>query len=197
MPKVTEQHRLAKHDEILEAALRAFGRKGFQATSMAEIIAESGMSAGAIYGHFDSKADLVRGVATTLVSARLSDLSEHSLLDPMPAPSEMVRSIIHGFVRPNGWPGVLLQVWGEAVTDPSLREVANEFFTRVRAAFSSYVTRWQQQAHGIPETEARRIGDEQAPLFLSAVHGFIVQDSLFADFDREAYLEKTLPYLPK
>jgi len=197
MPKVTEAHRLAKRDEILDAALSAFRRKGFQATSMAEIIAESGMSAGAIYGHFDSKADIVRGVATTIVLARMNELEELSLLDPMPEPSAMVRAIIHGFLEPNGWPAVLLQVWGEAVTDPSLREVANEFFSRVRIAYANYVTRWQQQIHGLSEPEARRIGEEQSPLFLSAIHGFIVQDTLFAGFDRSDYIEKTLLYLPR
>ena len=71
MPKVTEEHRLAKHDEILDAALRAFSRKGFQATSMAEIIAESGMSAGAIYRYFASKADIVRGVAPAWSAAEV------------------------------------------------------------------------------------------------------------------------------
>jgi AcrR family transcriptional regulator len=196
MPKVTEQHRLAKHDEILEAALRAFRRKGFQATSMAEIIAESGMSAGAIYGHFGGKADIVREGATTIVSARMDDLEKLSQLDPMPRPGEMVRTVIEGFVEPHGWPAVLLQVWGEAVTDPSLREVANESFARVRVAFASYVARWHQQAHGLSETDARRLGDEQAPLFLSAIHGFVVQDSLFEGFDRADYLAKTLPFLP-
>jgi AcrR family transcriptional regulator len=197
MPKVTEQHRLAKHDEIIEAALRAFGRKGFQATSMAEIIAESGMSAGAIYGYFDSKAEIVRGAATSIVAARMSDLDELSRLDPMPEPSEMVGTIIRGLVVQGAWPALLLQVWGEAVTDPSMREVANEFFSRVRAAFADYISRWHEQAHGLSETDARRIADEQAPLFLSVVHGFVVQDSLFAPFDRASYLAKTLPYLPK
>jgi AcrR family transcriptional regulator len=196
MPKVTEEHRVAKHDEILAAALRAFRRKGFQATSMAEIIAESGMSAGAIYGYFDSKADIVRSVATTIVSARMNDLEQLAELDPMPEPSEMVRTIIRGLVEQDVWTALLLQVWGEGVTDPSMREVANEFFSRVRVAFADYITRWQQLTHEQPETVARRVANDQAPLFLSVVHGFIVQDTLFAEFDREGYLAKTLRFLP-
>ena len=54
MPKVTDEYRIAKREEIADAALRAFRRKGFQGASMADIIAESGLSAGAIYGHFAS-----------------------------------------------------------------------------------------------------------------------------------------------
>jgi AcrR family transcriptional regulator len=197
MPKVTEEHRVAKHDEIIESALRAFARKGFQATSMAEIIAESGMSAGAIYGYFDSKAEIVRSAAASIVAARMNDLDQLSRLDPMPQPSEMVGTIIRGLVVQGAWPALLLQVWGEAVTDPSMREVANEFFSRVRSAFADYIARWHRQAHGLSEPEALRVAEEQAPLFLSVVHGFVVQDSLIAEFDRSSYLAKTLPYLPR
>ena len=55
MPKVSEEYRTARRSEIARAALRCFARKGFDATSMADIIAESGLSAGAIYGHYKSK----------------------------------------------------------------------------------------------------------------------------------------------
>jgi AcrR family transcriptional regulator len=197
MPKVTEEHRLAKHDEILDAALRAFHRKGFQSTSMAEIIAESGMSAGAIYGYFGSKTDIVRSVATAIISARVEDLENLGALEQMPDPGEVVQDLINSFLTAAGWPSILVQVWGEAIIDPPLREVVNEIFHRVRLGFEVYLARWQQQAHGLSEAEAHRVAKDQAPLFISAVHGFVVQDSLFNGFDREAYLERALSYLPR
>jgi AcrR family transcriptional regulator len=197
MPKVTEEHRLARQDEIIEAALTAFRRKGFQATSMAEIIAESGLSAGAIYGYFPSKVDIVHAVATRIVGARVSDLDMLAGLDPMPEPSVMIRSIVQGLLDSMGLPTILLQVWGEAVTDPHLRELCLGIFTRLRDAMTIYITRWQQSAHGLSQTDAQRVAREQAPLFISVVNGFVVQDSLVNDFDRVSYLERTLPYLPK
>jgi AcrR family transcriptional regulator len=192
MPKVTEEHRLARRDDILEAALRAFSRKGFQATSMAEIIAESGMSA------FASKAEIVRGVATIVVTARMADLEEFGMQDPMPEPSEIVRTVIAGILASMPWPSIQAQVWGEAVTDPAMRAVCSDILTQIRGGFELYLTRWQQQAHGMSHGDAVRIAADQAPLFLSAVHGFIIQDSLLREhFDRARYLERTLPYLPK
>ncbi|WP_456846025.1 TetR/AcrR family transcriptional regulator, partial [Cellulomonas sp. P5_C6] len=74
MPKVTEEYRVARRDEIADAALRAFRRKGFQATSMAEIIAESGLSAGAIYGHYPSKSAIVVDVASRVIGVRVRDI---------------------------------------------------------------------------------------------------------------------------
>src|ERR1700761_6515462 len=121
MPKVSEQHRIDRRDEIITAALRAFRRKGFHATSMAEIITESGLSAGAIYGYFASKTDIILAVATRIVGARVGDLNEAAYRDPMPDPPAMLRTILQGLIDANGLPTVLLQVWGEAVTDESLR----------------------------------------------------------------------------
>jgi AcrR family transcriptional regulator len=197
MPKVTEEHRLARQDEIIEAALRAFRHKGFQATSMAEIIAESGLSAGAIYGYFPSKAEIVQAVATRIVGARIIDLGNLAALDPMPEPAVMIRAILQGLVDSVGLPTILLQVWGEAVTDTRMRELCVGIFTRLRDAITLYLALWQQSAHGLAETDAQRVAREQAPLFISVVNGFVVQESLVPGFDRDAYLATTLPYLPR
>jgi AcrR family transcriptional regulator len=197
MPKVTEQHRLDRRDEIIDAALRAFRRKGFQATSMAEIISESGLSAGAIYGYFASKSEIVLAGATKIVGARVIDIGNLAKLDPMPQPSTVIRMLLEGLIASVGQPAVLVQVWGEAATDPELRKLCVEIFGSLRAAVTDYLTRWQQREHSLPEVEARRVATTQAPLFLSAVQGFVVQDSLLADFDREQYLSTALSYLPR
>lgn len=52
----------ARANEIRDAAMRAFVRKGIAATTMQEIAAEAGVSAGAIYRYFDGKDELVRSV---------------------------------------------------------------------------------------------------------------------------------------
>jgi AcrR family transcriptional regulator len=197
VPKVSEQHRLARQDEIIDAALAAFRRKGFHATSMAEIIAESGLSAGAIYGYFASKTDIVHAVATRIVSARVDELHAAAVQDPMPAPSLMIRAILQGLLDADGLPTVLLQVWGEAVTDPTLRKLCQNIFTVLRDALALYLTRWQQSRNGLSEPHARAVALEQAPLFVSVVNGFVVQDSLVDGFDRRGYLERTLTYLPE
>ena len=69
MPKVTEAYRTARRDEIIESALRCFAAKGYQRTSMADIIDESGLSAGAIYGHFSGKKELFSAVAGRVVAS--------------------------------------------------------------------------------------------------------------------------------
>ncbi|WP_310963662.1 TetR/AcrR family transcriptional regulator [Nocardioides terrisoli] len=59
------QHRT--HDAILEAALRLFAEKGYDATSMREIAEALGISKPALYYHFDSKEDIVRAILQDMV----------------------------------------------------------------------------------------------------------------------------------
>ena len=197
MPKVSEQHRLDRRDEIVDAALRCFRRKGFQASSMAEIISESGLSAGAIYGYFASKSEIILAAATKIVGGRIVDLDHLGQLDPMPEPAAMVRSLLEGLLQSLGSPGALVQVWGEAATDPPLLELCTQIFDRLRDAIVLYLERWQRSEHGLSEKDAHRLAVVQAPLFLSAVQGFAVQDTLFTNFDREGYLTLSLAQLPR
>ena len=57
-PKVTEEYKKEVRDRILTAAEGLFSSKGYYDTSMDEIVAESRLSKGAIYGYFKSKEDL-------------------------------------------------------------------------------------------------------------------------------------------
>lgn len=60
MPRISERRRQQQKDRILTAARLCFQANGIQNTSMADIIQQSGMSAGAVYTYFDSKEQLVR-----------------------------------------------------------------------------------------------------------------------------------------
>lgn len=52
----------AKDMQIIEVGMRLFASKGFSATSVQEIAAESGISKGAFYLHFKSKDDLLLAI---------------------------------------------------------------------------------------------------------------------------------------
>jgi len=49
--------------EILEAAAICFVKRGFHQTSMQEICAQAGMSPGALYRYFKSKAEIIEAIA--------------------------------------------------------------------------------------------------------------------------------------
>lgn len=197
MPRVTDEYRAARREEIADAALRVFLRKGFQAASMADIIAESGLSAGAIYGYYASKTEIVHRTATRIVGARVLDVERLAEQDPLPVPAEVVRVLMDGVQRELQDPKILVQLWGEAMTDPALLELARGVVVRIRGTFEAYLTAWHRRENGLSEDDAAALAAEQAPVFVGACQGCIVQTGLFEDFDREAYLDALVRHLPR
>src|SRR5512141_1828028 len=59
MPKVTEEYADTRRRQIIDAAYRCFARKGFHQTTMRDIYAETGLSAGAVYNYFKSKEEII------------------------------------------------------------------------------------------------------------------------------------------
>jgi AcrR family transcriptional regulator len=55
---ISDQDKSQRRDEIMAAAKKVFARKGFHATTIADIAKEAGLAYGSIYWYFDSKDDL-------------------------------------------------------------------------------------------------------------------------------------------
>jgi AcrR family transcriptional regulator len=57
-PIVSEEYKEKKRQEILQSAHACFARKGFEASTVDEIVTHSGLSKGAIYNYFKSKDEI-------------------------------------------------------------------------------------------------------------------------------------------
>jgi len=55
MPKVSEEHKEARREQILVGAQRAFARHGYEGATVARLEAETGLSRGAIFNYFENK----------------------------------------------------------------------------------------------------------------------------------------------
>ncbi len=55
MPKIAEQARSARREQIIAAGLACFARSGYYATTMADVAAQAGVSKGTPYLYFPSK----------------------------------------------------------------------------------------------------------------------------------------------
>jgi AcrR family transcriptional regulator len=58
MPKVSPEHFKKRRADILDAAKRVFTIKGFEPTTMQDIVEESGMSRGGVYQYFSSAEEM-------------------------------------------------------------------------------------------------------------------------------------------
>lgn len=61
----------ARPAEILAAALEVFAERGFQAARLEEVARRAGVSKGALYLYFETKADLFRAVVTEAISPNI------------------------------------------------------------------------------------------------------------------------------
>ena len=187
MPKVTEEHRAARRQQIAQAALRCFARNGFAATSMADIIAESGLSAGAIYGHYKSKDELIALAVSEILDARFLEVAQIRAQEPLPSPGEIVRLLVTGILEQVREAQLLVQVWGQVPVNPALRTLASGVGGRIRTMFADYLAQWFARDHAAEQ--ARALGERYASLYVGIVQGYMTQTVLFADFDGDAYLD--------
>jgi AcrR family transcriptional regulator len=195
MPRVTESYRTARRDEIIEAALRCFAAKGYQRTSMADIIDESGLSAGAIYGHFTGKKVLFAAVAARVLDARTGELEARRAEGGPLTPGQVIATLLDG-MRREPFGGVIVQLWAEAAVDDEILDQVQAVFERLREAVRAKLAEWAaaspDRVEGDPDAWAARV----APVVLGLGPGFMVQRAIIGDFDEDAYLAALPELLP-
>ncbi|WP_438856438.1 TetR/AcrR family transcriptional regulator [Agromyces sp. M3QZ16-3] len=188
MPKVSDEYRAARREEILAVALRCFAERGYAKTSIADLVEASGLSAGAIYGNFpDGKQELFAAAAARLLESRRVELAERRRDGGPLAPGEIIATLVGG-IRSEPFSEVLPQLWSEAIVDREIRDLVQVVFLRLRGAIGAQLAEWARanpdRVEGDPGAWAERV----TPVILSAAPGFILQRALLDDFDEEAYL---------
>lgn len=188
MPKVTEAHRAARRQQIVTAMLRCVEREGFHKTTMAAVIEESGLSAGAVYLYFKSKQDLIRAIAeiaVTGVGATIADLAE---ADEVVPPAEAMERATERFVTLGeelgvDVPKIAIQAWAEAARDPLTRDIIADEAGQIRLAWETYVVR--AAAAGLIAEGAQPT--RTAKVLMGLLPGFILQRMVFGDVEPEEY----------
>ncbi|ALJ18691.1 TetR/AcrR family transcriptional regulator [Microbacterium sp. No. 7] len=187
MPKVSDAHRAARRDEIIDAALRCVARDGYRGTSIAAVIQESGLSAGAIYGHFSGKQELLVAVAERVLDARAADLAAaHRDGEPL-SPGEIMATVVRG-LRDEKVSVAMPQVWAEAAVDDEIRAVAQRILGRVRGIVCAELVAWASAVPGRVDGDPAAWAERVVPALLAAVPGFVVQRAVLPDFDEDAYI---------
>lgn len=194
MPKVSDEHRERRRHEIMEAAKRSFARKGFHDASMSDIIAEAGLSVGAIYSHYAGKGELVAAVAEEVFAPARPELQPARDESGVPLhPLEFADRIsgtlldkLEGAVLP-------LQVWGEATVDDNLKRAFLAVFGGLMGGIRSQIVLWLVEVKGRPAEQAEKLADGLAQVTGGLLQGALVQTAFVPGFDRSAYLRTARP----
>ena len=162
MPRITAARAGAQRERILDAALTCFARQGFHAATMQDIVAESGLSPGAIYGYFKGKTDVVMAIASERHAMERRRM-EHALAaaDLDGSLVRLVEDFVLGLRDPQEktWRRLAVQLWAESLSNPRLRREALGGVEQAVEVLSPMIARAQRKgrwpAHLNPKSAAR------------------------------------------
>jgi TetR/AcrR family transcriptional regulator, transcriptional repressor of aconitase len=187
MPKISDEQRQARRDQILAAAWRRFARNGIHATSMEEIIREADLSAGAVYLYYKGKDELILAAIETYMGALrgllLPLLMREPPLPPMAFAHEITAAITsHTQQRGLDLNVIILMCWSEAQSNLKVKKLISGFQLKYREALVGIVRTWQKDGHLAKRGDAEDIGKALLSFFL----GFIVQSALLGRIEPDA-----------
>jgi AcrR family transcriptional regulator len=179
MPKISEAARLEVRRKILVSAWTCFSREGFHATSMDDVIAETGMSSSSVYRYFRSKDDLIDAAARDTMGQTFASLA--ALLDhqPSPTPPETLAMLADNLSRRRGGEYDLTKVsmatWAEALRRPTLHGFVHQFYADLIGVFAALTQRWIADGHLPANTDPEAL----PRLFVTLMPGMIVMSHLY------------------
>ena len=190
MPKITDERREARREQILEAARACLQEHGLEAVSMEMIITRSGLSTGAVYGYFKGKDEIINAVisdGTAEMGRQLAPI----LTSPEPPPlpefmAQLLRTIAaFGQDKPGGIDRLLVSLhgWSHSQSDPGLKAATGTAYRRQRELLAGTVRRWQAAGTLDPGADPEGV----AQLLQSIILGFVAQRALAGDADVQAH----------
>lgn len=195
MPRVSEEFRAARRRAVLDAASECFLAEGYRGASMHQIIAATGLSAGALYHHFPGgKAELVAECARTGLDRVLEAVSPADPQADDDAPSSFqpdlwLVGVLEELAASPRLARTLLITWAEAAVDPAVAELLGTHQETLRLMIERVFSGWAVAQLGLSRSQA----DDWVGMFsqavLSVLQGWVVQSALLPGFDHDAYLD--------
>ncbi|MEV6110690.1 TetR/AcrR family transcriptional regulator [Streptomyces sp. NPDC051940] len=191
MARVSQEHLDARRRQIIDGARRVFTRRGFHATSMQDILKETGLSAGAVYRYFRGKDEIIAAVAdgafTALREAFLSAVRDEPLRPLEDVLSGVIAMALEeegpGGEQPAGpmagqaFPQLVLQVWGEALGSEPLSEILHNGYKGMREAWGELIGAYQEA--GVLRSDVP--ADDIARALIAMCQGLLAQHALFGN----------------
>lgn len=140
-PKVTEEYRNIVRDKILQSAAALFSRNGYHTTSMDDIVKESGLSKGAIYGYFKSKDDLFLALSDKQIESMIDCMQDVFSPNDSAKKKLMKAAEIHfrQITYLNDIWRVALELWAESPKIPSLEIRVRKHYDIVHKFFADII----------------------------------------------------------
>jgi AcrR family transcriptional regulator len=148
MPKISEERKAERREQILEGARRCFAANGYEGATVAKLEREIGLSRGAIFNYFPSKEDLFVELAVR-DSARMSEIWISQGLEAV------VREVVE--LDP-AWLSVYLELFRRVRTDAEFRERIDSRQKEAAPANRARIEEAQRDGELRTDLDAKEIG---------------------------------------
>ncbi len=175
----THQTGVDRHALILDAAERCFVRAGFHRTTMQDVAAEAGMSAGNLYRYFPSKDAIVVGLS----ERDRRDVAESFAAmqaaggDFMASFAELGRR--HFEDEPREKAVLCLEIWAEATRNPVFGKLSAEFAEDIIERLTGLLEAAKSAGNISPTMDSRTI----ATVICTLADGMFVRRAILPDYD--------------
>ena len=146
----------ATPEKILDAAERLFASRGFTATTIKMIAAESKQNSALIYYYYDSKATLYRHVLERVVGRIAAEAA--SRITPLSKPEAIISAVVESQVAVlTAYPHLPVLLarelidWKAAHAEPAIRSLSGGLFERLRSA----IEQGQQEGRFSPAVNSK------------------------------------------
>lgn len=185
-PRVPDEYAEMRRRQIVEAARACFVEKGFHSTTMQDIFAASGLSAGAVYTYFASKDEIVAAMAEMSTRRNLAMISAASRDDEDPI-AELLRGFFAFGRRPGMDKALALdfELMSEATRSSRLAKVHQDSLAEITSLLSRLVERRQANRTINPDLDPAAV----AYLFVAMLYGTAIRQLANPDGDPATYEE--------
>jgi AcrR family transcriptional regulator len=143
MPRQPRPRREATRRRLLDAAVRVFAERGFDAASLDQVAARAGFTKGAVYSNFTSKDELFFALMDDQIRRRVDAVRalvpQGSAADPVDSLHRIGHLLTEAFTDQRDWQLLFLDFWRRAVCDSSVRPQFLQHRRALRTAISQAI----------------------------------------------------------
>ncbi len=194
MPKLSDELWAVRRRHVLESAFRCFARNGFHATTINDVVVESGWSSSVVYRYVRTKEELIAASIDESLGQFSAMVDDMMSGDPVPTPRQAVQAIVNNLDndrsgRNYDLRGLVIQTWAEALRSPEIAEQARDALAKGRRRLAALARRWKQLGY-LPE--AMQPSDAASMLLITALGIVVDQAHLGGEATRGVLRRMTL-----
>ena len=180
-------------NQILDAALKVFVKKGYSQTRMDDIVEISGLSKGAIYHHYESKKDLFLSLIEHWENYFFPDVFNKNINEKSPDDilRDIVKDVINTFNHRKYVFLAELEFWSLANHDEKVRDRTKALYVKLLQLFRSVIIK------GIESNHYKKINVDVAALSVMTALQGVIWFSIFEDskLSAEEYLNDVIEFI--